>query len=281
MDTVRHEQTTNRKPSKRVQKLKRKILILRIEEVILLLIIAALVLTRCKDASERTAGMQTFSDKQIQQEYAWLEEHRQMYPEGKVEASAGNPGLIHFLYAYGNESYDKDATPALTAREKKADIPLLMQWDERWGYNSYGDNNIGICGCAPTCLAMVAEGLTRDGNITPSTVAQYAMDNGFYLYGTGTTWTVFQSYASSCNLNCTDLGQNLTSIYGELEQGHPVICSMGPGTFTTGGHFIVLSGIEDGQVIVNDPNNVEFSSRSWNLNDITNEVKNAWSFSQA
>lgn len=40
-----------------------------------------------------------------------------------------------------------------------------------------------------------------------------------------------------------------------LSQGKLVVASMGPGTFTRGGHFIVLTGItDDGKIKVNDPN---------------------------
>ena len=44
------ERRPARQPSKRVQKLKKKILLLRIEEVILLGIIAVLLLNRCQSS---------------------------------------------------------------------------------------------------------------------------------------------------------------------------------------------------------------------------------------
>lgn len=270
-----------RQPSKKVKRLKKKILLLRLEELVLLLIIAALVLTRCSSVGERNQIVQNFTEDQIQSEYAWLQEHSDQFPEGKVAAAEGNSGLIHFLYEYGNDDYQTTETASLSREETQAQIPLFLQWDERWGYDSYGDNNIGMCGCAPTCLAMVTEGLTRDTSITPKSVADYAMNNDQYLYGTGTKWTIFDAYAAECQLQCREVGQSTADIYWELQQGHPVICSMAPGTFTTGGHFIVLCGLENGEVVVNDPNNVELSMKQWNLNDITNEVKNAWAFSQS
>ncbi len=79
-------------------------------------------------------------------------------------------------------------------------------------------------------------------------------------------------------LMCTELGADTASIYSELEQGHPVICSMSPGTFTTGGHFIVMCCLKNGEVVINDPNNVELSSKTWNLDGISSEIKNAWAF---
>ncbi|MBP5266916.1 MAG: hypothetical protein J6Z06_08880, partial [Lachnospiraceae bacterium] len=165
------ERRPARQPSKKVQRLKRKILILRIEEVVMLLVIVALLLSRCKDGLGASSAFAHDSEEQTETEYAWLEQHASDFPEGKIEAAAGNPGLIHFLYNYGNGTYDHDAVATLNSNEKSQDIPLFMQWDERWGYDLYGDNNIGMCGCAPTCLAMVAEGMTRNEEITPSSVA--------------------------------------------------------------------------------------------------------------
>ena len=39
-------------------------------------------------------------------------------------------------------------------------IPVYFQWSEVWGYASYGSENIGMGGCGPTSLSMVATGLT-------------------------------------------------------------------------------------------------------------------------
>lgn len=36
-----------------------------------------------------------------------------------------------------------------------------------------------------------------------------------------------------------------------------------PGTFTTFGHFVVVPGVENGRLKINDPNSIERSSHLW------------------
>ena len=69
-------------------------------------------------------------------------------------------------------------------------------------------------------------------------------------------------------------------IRGELSQGHPIICVMGPGDFTTTGHFIVLSGLDgEGKVTVRDPNSRKRSEVSWDLQKLMGQMQNLWSYS--
>ena len=39
-------------------------------------------------------------------------------------------------------------------------IPILQQWDSKWGWYKYGENILALNGCGPTSLAMVITGLT-------------------------------------------------------------------------------------------------------------------------
>ena len=53
----------------------------------------------------------------------------------------------------------------------------------------------------------------------------------------------------------------------ELNSGRPIVCILGPGDFTTTGHFIVLTGVdENGGIIVNDPNSIINSKKAGILN---------------
>ena len=214
----------------------------------------------------------------IQSEYKWLQKHKALFSKNKVEGAEGNAGLIHFLYAYGTGTYSVPEQKTLTKEEMAQKLPLLIQWDARWGYESYGDSNIGICGCAPTCLAMVATGLTQNEHFTPAMVAAYAMKKDYYLAGTGTKWALFAGFARDYGLTCRTVGTDSSAILTELKKGNPVICSMSAGTFTLGGHFIVLCGEENGKILVNDPNNVEYSNREWSIEEFADEIKNAWAF---
>ena len=42
---------------------------------------------------------------------------------------------------------------------------------------------MALAACGPTCLAMVAAGLTENAAVTPCEVARYAEQNGFMWLG--------------------------------------------------------------------------------------------------
>ena len=54
---------------------------------------------------------------------------------------------------------------------------------------------------------------------------------------------------------------------------------MRKGDFTTTGHFIVLVGIEDGKIKVNDPNSKERSNLLWDYERLEYQIKTLWEFS--
>ena len=91
----------------------------------------------------------------------------------------------------------KDVPPAEDIGEVAAGvIPHLLQWDERWGYQIYGDNMIAVNGCGPTVISMVAAGLTGDNTITPYRVAKFAEENGYYEGDAGTSWALMTEGAA-------------------------------------------------------------------------------------
>ncbi|MBO5469651.1 MAG: C39 family peptidase [Lachnospiraceae bacterium] len=180
-------------------------------------------------------------------------------------------------YVKGYPDADGSGSGWLTQDEMSQRFPLLLQWDKRWGYIPYGDNVIGLSGCAPTCLSMVIVGLTGNKDATPDAIAQYAMDNGYYVDGVGTAWSLMTAVGGY-----GVVGQETTlsedNIYNELENGNPIICSMRPGDFTSVGHFIVLTGMEDGKIRVNDPNSLTRSRQLWDYDTLSYQISNLWVF---
>ena len=56
-----------------------------------------------------------------------------------------------------------------------------------------------------------------------------------------------------------------------------MICSVGPGDFTTDGHFIVLVDTNpDGTVTLRDPNSPERTAQTWELDRVLNQCLNLW-----
>ena len=84
---------------------------------------------------------------------------------------------------------------------------------------------------------------------------------------------------------CTvvDLGKDINRAVEELQKGNLVISSQGPGLFTSGGHFILLSSIENGGIKVRDPNknnavNKGYESRVFSTQEINQSASNYWAF---
>lgn len=198
------------------------------------------------------------------------------YPESLLELAERNPEVKQFVLDYP-EKKDKEVSIDISGEVAEGEIPLFLQWDERWGYQSYGEDMIAITGCGPTCLSMVYCGLTGDTAYHPLRMAQFAEENGYYVEGSGTAWDLMTKGARQLGLSAEELVFDEEHITSELRAGHPVICSMRPGDFTTAGHYIVLKGLDgSGDVCVCDPNSVSNSSRTWSLERIMPQIKNLW-----
>lgn len=199
------------------------------------------------------------------------------YPKPLLEMLSRDIDLLDFVIDYP-QKYGQNYNGEVDDFEEGS-IPLFLQWDQRWGYAKYGDSSIAISGCGPTSLAMVIVGLTKDKSITPYQVATYASQNGYYLKSTGTSWSLMTTGATHFGVKSIEIPLDKNIIYEHLSHNSPIICSMGPGDFTTTGHFIVLTKIVDGKIKINDSNSKKRSSVLWDYEEINSQIKNLWAFS--
>lgn len=202
-------------------------------------------------------------------------------PESLISLYRRNEETEQFVLDYADyEENGADAAQIDVSKDMAAaDIPLFLQWDERWGYEMYGSDFLAVTGCGPTCLAMVKCGLSGEGKWNPLRVAHMSEEKGYYVDGVGTAWDLMMGGAERLGLTAKSLGVDEEEILAELKKGHPIICSVRPGDFTTAGHFIVLAGLDDdGAVRVCDPNSRKNSQKSWDIDRLLPQIKSLWSY---
>ena len=198
------------------------------------------------------------------------------WPQSLRELLERHPDALAFVEGYPEH---KDDAPADSIGTVEAgSFPLLLQWDARWGYTRYGDDLLAVTGCGPTCLSMAAAGLTGDDTITPAAVAARAQRDGYWVDGV-TSWELMRTGCEAWGLVSEELPLSESSVTGALSEGHPIICSVRPGDFTTTGHFILLAGKEEGGIRVNDPNSPQNSDRLWIYDELEPQIRNLWAFS--
>lgn len=208
--------------------------------------------------------------------YANIIAHTEEYPESLLKNLANNPEMISFVANY-NELKQNPQKASMKQEEINAACPLFLQWDERWGAISYGDDsNIAISGCGPTALSMVIAGLTANQEATPDQLASFAMKKGYYLSGTGTKWSLMTEGAAEYGLASRQIESSQMRMQQSLDEGGFLICSMKKGDFTINGHFIVIYDYDSDGFKINDPFCIYRSQQSWAYDDIKNQIKNAW-----
>ena len=102
----------------------------------------------------------------------------------------------------------------------------------------------------PTSASMIVTAIK--GTITPDTMSDLFVRYGYRSSNDGTYWSAFRAVADEFDIGyeeTTDIQRALQL----LENKTLVIASCGNGLFTTGGHFIVLTGIENGNIKIYDP----------------------------
>ena len=194
------------------------------------------------------------------------------YPQYIIDLMERNPETEDFVLNY---PFRKQQTVDLSAYSRDT-VPLFLQWDPMWGYEKYGGSILAVTGCGPTCLAMVGYYLTGDENMTPSQVAKFAEKNGYYASGYGSSWTLISEGAEKLGLEATELPLVKKKIEAALEEGTPVILAMGKGDFTSTGHYIVLTGVEEEGFRVNDPNSRMNSEKLWTYAELEGQIRNIW-----
>ena len=159
-------------------------------------------------------------------------------------------------------------------------IPLYYQYKGTWANMEYGNGSLSRNGCAPTCIAMVFSYL-KGRTITPADIVNFTK-NRYYVNGKGSSWEIFEACSEQWGIDCTSIEVSPEEIMKKLQSGKPVILSMGKGTFTSSGHFIVLTGVDEtGRVTVNDPNDnssKNFINREFSIIQIVREAKGGWCF---
>jgi len=159
--------------------------------------------------------------------------------------------------------------------ERKLGVPVDYQFNYttvRWGTN----RSCASSGCGAASASLVVEYFTGNTSQNPDTLFTWACNNGYY-YGSGLDF-------STVGILCKNYGVTMSyistqsQVINALKAGNPVIALMGPGTFTTGGHYIVLSGIkiQDGTtyIRVNDPNSSSRTNSYYTISLIFNQLKN-------
>jgi len=208
-------------------------------------------------------------------EVSLIVEHRESYPEDLLAAMCNNPEMIPFVLT------DVSMLEKMVLAEeenKRAACPLYLQWDLRWGYHSYGSSFVALTGCGPVCLAMITEALIEDSQITPVDVAEYSMEKGYYVPGVGTDWSLLYEGCLEFGIKAKEIDITEDSMKWHLDRKHPLICSVGPGDFTSSGHFIVIYDYNQSGFLVNDPNCVERSLRIWTFEELESQIRKMWAY---
>lgn len=156
----------------------------------------------------------------------------------------------NIAYESGDNSNDFDVELG-----QYAGLTYYSQIDNRWKnkqYTSIGNPNqtIGTSGCGPTSAAMVVSSIK--GTITPDIMADLFVANGYRSANNGTYWSAFRYVADKWNIGYTET-TNIQNAVQLINDKNYVICSVANGLFTTGGHFIVLTGVEGNYIKVYDP----------------------------
>lgn len=186
--------------------------------------------------------------------------------------------VLGYTQAKQNESGTPDISWEINEYVNHGQVPYFYQNDERWGYRHYGNSYMAISSCGPTALSIVYTALTKKADRDPYTLALYSNNKGYYAYGKGTKVDLMTTGARKIGLKVTDLANNALALDAALNAHQLVIMDVGAGDFTTSGHYLVIVGKQNNQLIIRDPNSRANTAKLWDENRVLSQSKLMWSY---
>ena len=248
---------------------------------------------KISDILEENLVKQIEAQAKVNKDTAWIAAHLSEYAydgwavQYKIlKLAAEEPAATTYIREwpelYPAEDQNLKSPHAVTGKKTGPhNIPQLYQWDPRWGYTVYSSTAFGMTGCCPTTLAMVYQGLTGKTDMTPYDMGVLAANDGYMSENEGTDAYFLINEAQGLGLNCYEIYLATESMMASLENGDVLIANVGPGDFTNDGHFIVITGLKDGKLIVNDPYSKQRSEKLWDPDEVMNQCKAVFAYSRA
>lgn len=158
----------------------------------------------------------------------------------------------------GDSSAAQEETVVPTTGGTNTAQPVdYKQYDKRWKSKPYtitgsSKQTIGSSGCGPTSMADIMA-TWIDKAITPVEMCAYAIKHGFRTKNSGTAWDFFKSIAKAYGFTGFVQTKSMATCRNAIKAGAFVVASMGPGYWTSGGHYICLWRTDDTYMYANDP----------------------------
>lgn len=169
-----------------------------------------------------------------------------------------------------------DDYEAVTRYESGYKLPYFNQWDVRWAFKEIDDGIFGVSGCGPTVLSSIYVGLTGDTSINPYKMGEMALVAGVYDGKDGSIHTMFTEFVSVLGLKGEYSYPSLEDIKYHIDNDEIVVANVkenGIGDFTTGGHYIIITGYtEDNQLSLYDVNSYVNTNKLWDYQRVLDQT---------
>ncbi len=158
----------------------------------------------------------------------------------------------------------------LTDAERDGSVPLLKQWDRRWGRIPYFRSTIGASGSLPVCLSAAVTALTGRDGCSPADAAAFHEKQA----GRKEDGRFIADYAGKYGLSA-EKGEGMPE--SVPERGAVWICALGPGRMTEdAGHYVLLTDWDGDTAGLYDPLSAAGVAERIPLPELREQVLRRW-----
>ena len=156
----------------------------------------------------------------------------------------------------GDIAYEGDAKHWRLSTDDNPQLTYISQIDSRWKnypYTSTGNSSqtIGSSGCGVASAAMIIDSIK--GYVDIRTLADVFVENGYRSANNGTYWSAYRAVADEFDIDYAETSYLDRAVELLRDNNYYIIASCGNGLFTTGGHYIVIYGIDGDTLKIYDP----------------------------
>lgn len=233
----------------------------------------------CRDAGDRVSQ---FSRQAVDNTADWAAQVWEDLTAPKIPATAPDDPPEDSAAVFQPAASEAPVTELIEADGRQVltggsqDVTYFYQAGEDWADQPYGTDTIGPYGCGPTVMAMAVASLT-DTDTDPAAMAAWAVEHGYWARQSGSYHSIVIGTSRSFGITAEAFSsRDVKDMRRALREGNMLVALVGPGHFTTGGHFILIRGTTlSGDVLVADPNSPERSLMTWDPQIILDELSSA------